>query len=104
MPTTTSPSPSSLTRRPRGLRRQRLQHLRRSRTRLSPRFAPRWAAPSRDLQRVEYSRLSGAGRLQYEQSSRFSQQAEAAIGGRNFVFAAILAEKAAVLAAELLGR
>ena len=58
---------------------------------------------SRDLERVDYNRLSGPGRLQYEQSRRFGQQAEEAIRDRNLVFAATLAEKAAALAAELGG-
>ena len=58
---------------------------------------------ARDLQRVDYNRLSGPGRLQYEQSRRFGQQAEEAIRDRNLVFAATLAEKAATLAAELAG-
>jgi hypothetical protein len=35
---------------------------------------------------------------------RFSAQAEQALAGRNLIFAATLAEKAATLAAELLGR
>jgi hypothetical protein len=59
---------------------------------------------SRDLQSVDYSRLSGASRLQYEQSRRFQRQAEAAIRDRNLAFAMTLAEKAATLAAELAGR
>jgi hypothetical protein len=58
---------------------------------------------SRDLNRVDYGRLSGDGRVQYEQSKRFSQQAEQALKDRNFVFATTLADKAATLATELLG-
>jgi outer membrane biosynthesis protein TonB len=58
---------------------------------------------SRDLNRVDYGRLSADGRTQYEQSKRFSQQAEQALRDRNFVFAATLADKAATLATELLG-
>jgi hypothetical protein len=56
----------------------------------------------RDLSRVNYSRLSVDGRATYDQSKRFSQQAEEALRERNVVFAATLADKAATLAAELL--
>jgi hypothetical protein len=56
------------------------------------------------LSRVDYSRLSEDGRSQYEQSKRFIQQAEQALKDQNFVFAQTLADKAATLAAELLGR
>jgi hypothetical protein len=43
-------------------------------------------------------------RAQYDQSKRFTQQAEQALKDRNFVFAATLADKAAALAVELVGR
>ena len=59
---------------------------------------------SRDLNRVDYARLSTDGRTQYEQSKRFSEQAEQALKDRNLIFAATLADKAATLAAELLGQ
>ena len=62
------------------------------------------ARAARDIAGVNYSRLSTAGRAQYEQSQRFSAQAEQALRGRNLIFAATLAEKASTLAAELLGR
>jgi len=62
------------------------------------------ARAARDINQVNYSRLSAEGRLQYEQSKRFSIQAEQALRDRNLVFAATLADKAATLAAELLGR
>jgi type IV secretory pathway VirB10-like protein len=62
------------------------------------------ARAARDLNRVDYGKLSVEGRAQYEQSKRFSQQAEEALKDRNFVFASTLADKAATLAAELLGR
>ncbi len=62
------------------------------------------ARAARDIAGVNYSRLSTEGRSQYEQSQRFSAQAEQALRGRNLIFAATLAEKAATLAAELLGR
>jgi hypothetical protein len=58
---------------------------------------------TRDLNRVDYGKLSADGRTQYEQSKRFSQQAEQALRDRNFVFATTLADKAATLATELLG-
>jgi outer membrane biosynthesis protein TonB len=59
---------------------------------------------SRDLSRVDYARLSTDSRAQYEQSKRFSEQAEQALKERNLIFAATLADKAATLAAELLGK
>lgn len=62
------------------------------------------ARAARDLGRVNYGRLSADGRAQYEQSKRFSTQAEEALRERNLVFAATLADKAATLAAELLQR
>ena len=62
------------------------------------------ARAARDLNRVDYQRLSTQGRSQYDQSKRFSDQAEQAIKDRNYVFATTLADKAAALAAELLGR
>jgi hypothetical protein len=62
------------------------------------------ARAARDIVRVEYSRLSADGRAQYDQSRRFSAQAEQALKERNLIFAATLADKAATLAAELLGR
>jgi hypothetical protein len=58
----------------------------------------------RDLARVDYAKLSTDGRMQYEQSKRFVQQAEQALKDQNFVFAQTLADKAANIAAELLGR
>lgn len=62
------------------------------------------SAAARDIAAVNYNRLSAEGRSQYAQSVRFSAQAEQALAGRNLIFAATLAEKAATLAAELLGR
>jgi hypothetical protein len=59
---------------------------------------------SRDINRVDYQKLSTEGRSQYDLSKRFSDQAEQALRDRNTVFAATLADKAAALAAELLGR
>ena len=57
----------------------------------------------RDLGRVDYGRLSAEGRVQYEQSKRFTEQAEQALRDRNLPFASTLADKAATLATELLG-
>jgi hypothetical protein len=62
------------------------------------------ARATRDLGRIDYGRLSADGRAQYEQSKRFSSQAEQALRERNLVFAATLADKAATLAAELIQR
>jgi hypothetical protein len=62
------------------------------------------ARAQRDLSRVDYAKLSEDGKDQYEQSKRFVQQAEQALKDQNFVFAQTLADKAATLAAELLGR
>jgi hypothetical protein len=53
---------------------------------------------------VDYQKLSVAGKLQYDQSKRFSVEAEQAIKERNYVYAMTLADKAAMLAAELAGR
>jgi hypothetical protein len=62
------------------------------------------ARAARDLARVDYARLTADARSQYDQSKRFTQQAEEALRDRNFVFAATLADKAATLAAGLTGR
>ena len=62
------------------------------------------ALAARDLGGVNYGRLSADAKAQYEQSKRFTQQAEQALKDRNFVFAATLADKAATLAAGLTGR
>jgi hypothetical protein len=61
------------------------------------------ARAARDLSRVDYGRLSSEGRSNYDQSKRFSQQAEQALKDRNFAFATTLADKSASLAGELLG-
>lgn len=58
---------------------------------------------SRDLNRVDYRKLSAEGQSQYNQSKRFSEQAEQALKEKNFVYAMTLAEKAATLAVELAG-
>ena len=58
------------------------------------------ASTDRD-KRVDYQKLSDEGKEQYNQSKRFSEQAEQAIKERNLPYALSLAEKAATLAAEL---
>jgi hypothetical protein len=54
-----------------------------------------------DLKGVDYQKLSKEGKAQYDQSKRFSDEAQQAVKERNFVYAMTLAEKAATLAAEL---
>ena len=54
-----------------------------------------------DLNRVDYKRLSPEGKSQYDQSKRFSDEAQQAIKVRNLLLALTLADKAATLAAEL---
>jgi outer membrane biosynthesis protein TonB len=58
---------------------------------------------SRDLNRIDYRKLTNEGRSQYDQAKRFADQADQAMKERNFVFAVTLAEKAATLAAQLGG-
>ena len=62
------------------------------------------ARAARDLGRVDYGKLNPDARAQYDQSKRFVEQAQQALKDRNFVFAATLSDKAAALAAELVGR
>lgn len=57
-----------------------------------------------DLNRVNYQALNTDARNQYDTAKRFAQQAEEALRARNLVFANNLADKAAALAAQLLGR
>jgi len=59
---------------------------------------------TRDLNRVDYQRLSADGKSQYDQSKRFSEQADQAIKEKNYVYAMTLADKAAMIASELAGR
>ena len=56
---------------------------------------------ARDLSRVTAASLNSDGRAQYDQASRFIQQAEDALRNRNIVFAGKLADKAATMAAVL---
>lgn len=62
------------------------------------------AKAQRDLAQVDYAKLTSAGKTQYEQSKRFAEQAEQALKDQNIPYAQTLADKAATLAAELLGR
>ena len=57
-----------------------------------------------DLGRVDYVGLSADGQAQYDTAKRFIVQAEQALTEKNLVFAAKVAEKAAMLAASLVGR
>jgi hypothetical protein len=59
---------------------------------------------SRNLGNVDYQRLSVEGKEQYDQAKSFGEQAGEALMQRNYIFAETLADKAAKLAAELLGR
>lgn len=56
------------------------------------------------LRRVDYLGLNADARSQYDTAKRFIEQAEQALKEKNFVFAAKVAEKAAGLAASLVGR
>jgi type IV secretory pathway VirB10-like protein len=62
------------------------------------------ARAARDLGRVDYGKLNADARAQYDQSKRFTEQAQQALKDRNFVFASTLADKAAALAAGLAPR
>ena len=57
-----------------------------------------------DLNRVNYQALNAGARNQYDTAKRFATQAEEALRARNLVFANNLADQAAALAAQLLGR
>ena len=62
------------------------------------------ARAASDLGRVDYQALNVDARNQYDTARRFATQAEDALKARNLVFANNLADKAAALAAQLLGR
>ena len=59
---------------------------------------------SADLNRVDYRVLNADARTQYDTAKNFIRQAETAMGAKNLAFAKTLAEKSAVLAAQLAGR
>jgi len=59
-------------------------------------------AARRDLARITPGGLTTDARTQFEAASRFAEQADAALKARNLVYAGLLADKAATLAAALL--
>jgi hypothetical protein len=59
------------------------------------------AAAQRDLDRVDYRGLGANARDQYDSAKRFMRQADGALRGKNFTYAAQLADKAAALASLL---
>ena len=59
---------------------------------------------SSDLGRVDYGVLGNEAKGQYDTAKRFIEQGHDALKAKNYVFAENLADKAAVLAAVLLGR
>ena len=62
------------------------------------------AQATTDLGRINYQGLDADARTQYDTARRFIGQADEALRGRNLVFASNLSEKAAALAAQLVGR
>jgi len=54
-----------------------------------------------DLNRVDAGRLTADARVQYDTAKSFIRQADQAIRAKNLLFAKSVAEKAAVLAAQL---
>lgn len=62
------------------------------------------ARASADLNRIDYRALNKEARTQYDMAKRFVQQAETALHEKNHQFARTLADKAAVIAAQLAGR
>jgi hypothetical protein len=57
-----------------------------------------------DLERIDYRKLNPDAQTQYNTAKRFAIQAQDAVRARNLVFARTLADKAAALAAQLVGR
>jgi hypothetical protein len=57
-----------------------------------------------DLNRIDYRALNSDARTQYDSAKRFLQTADDAIRTKNLVLAKTVAEKAAVIAAQLAGR
>jgi hypothetical protein len=62
------------------------------------------ARAAADLARIDYRKLNPDARSQYYTAKRFSQQAEEAVRAKNLLFAKNLADKSALLAAQLAGR
>jgi len=59
------------------------------------------ARATTDLNRIDPSRLNAGAKTQYDAARGFLRQADAAMRAKNLVFARTVAEKAAVLAAQL---
>jgi len=59
---------------------------------------------SNDLNRIDYRILNADARTQYDTAKNFIRQAEANIRAKNLVYARTVADKAAVIAAQLGGR
>ena len=57
-----------------------------------------------DLKGVDPRKLSPDNKAQYEEATRFAQRADEEVKARNFIFAETFADKAATLAAQLIGR
>jgi outer membrane biosynthesis protein TonB len=57
-----------------------------------------------ELNRIDYRGLNVDARMQYDTAKRFIRQADDAVKSKNLVFAKNLADKAAVIAAQLAGR
>jgi hypothetical protein len=57
-----------------------------------------------DLNRINYQNLSADGKTQYDSAKRFVSLAQQALREKNLVFAIIMADKAATIAAQLFGR
>jgi len=62
------------------------------------------ARANADLNRIDYRALSKEARTQYDQAKRFVQQADGALREKNLMYAKSIADKAAVIAAQLAGR
>jgi hypothetical protein len=62
------------------------------------------AQATNDLNRINYRALNADARTQYDTAKRFVSQAEEALRAKNQLFATNLADKAAALAAQLVGR
>jgi hypothetical protein len=62
------------------------------------------AKAKQDLRRVRRASLNADGKTQFDTATRFVEQADQALTERNLAYAAKLADKAATLAAVLVGR
>jgi hypothetical protein len=59
---------------------------------------------NKDLARVDYGRLSPEAQQQYDQAKSFATRTEEALRDKKLVFARELADRAAIIAAQLAGR